>query len=57
MFNLYGGVSHDPEIVSRLNKAMVGLNPEAVLMELTESYFDDEDLKEITKFIEERFTK
>ena len=54
MSNL-GSVTHDQEIKDALNKAVGSIPLETIFLQLCDDYFDNDDLKEITEFINSRF--
>lgn len=52
---LYGCVSHNQEILKRLNDAIGTNDVQSIFMDLCESYFDNDDLANIAEFIMERY--
>ena len=56
MSNL-GSVTHDQEIKDALNKAVGSIPLETIFLQLCDDYFDNDDLKEITEFINSRFNQ
>ena len=47
---------HDSKIVDRLNEVLKDLSDHTIVEELFVNYFDDQEIEEITKFFEERFS-
>ena len=48
---------HNFKLVSNFNKVVDDLTASTIVDELLTNYFDDEDIKHITIFFEERFEK
>lgn len=47
---------HDSKIIDRLNLVLKDLSEHTIVEELFVNYFDDQEIEEITKFFEERFS-
>ena len=47
---------HDSKIIDRLNLVLKDLSEHTIVEELFVNYFDDQEIEEVTKFFEERFS-